>query len=85
MNTTDPSGMGHPACTDVDKCCPNHKDDCCNGVTDCPCDPCEHALVGAVHAGLQGSGGIGLFFSFTEIVGIVVTYRYRGMAHDTIS
>jgi len=41
--------------------------------------------VDVTHAALRGSGGIGLFFSFVEIIGCVVTYRYRGMSHDVIS
>lgn len=41
------------------------------------CTPCADKI--QEHAGevLQFVGGIGLFFSFTEILGVWLTYRYR--------
>ncbi|CAL9691133.1 unnamed protein product [Knipowitschia caucasica] len=47
-------------------CFPNHS-----------CQPCADKI--QAHAGelLQIGGGIGLFFSFTEMLGVWLTYRYR--------
>lgn len=70
---------------DVEKtlnCCGFHQFD--QNVT-CPaacfsqhtCSPCADKIL--EHAGevLRFVGGIGLFFSFTEILGVWLTYRYR--------
>lgn len=80
--------MSNPDCINVPTCCPpSLEPNCCNTTdpTQCGCDPCKEHLIGVTHSALRGSGGIGLFFSFVEIVGVVVTYRYRGMSHDVIS
>ncbi|XP_046439266.1 tetraspanin-31-like [Daphnia pulex] len=47
----------------------------------CPtCLTCESALENMINYGFRVSGGIGLFFSFTELVGFSVAYRFRHMA-----
>ncbi|OBS70092.1 hypothetical protein A6R68_01367 [Neotoma lepida] len=50
---------------------------CAKGVGGHKCLPCA-PIIGA-YAGdvLRFVGGIGLFFSFTEILGVWLTYRYR--------
>lgn len=84
LNVSNNTPMGHPECPT--SCCdPADLGKCCYGNNTCACQTCESFLVNTVSSGLQVSGGIGLFFSFTEIVGIVITYLYRGMAHDVIS
>ncbi|KAJ6666594.1 hypothetical protein lerEdw1_020317 [Lerista edwardsae] len=41
------------------------------------CRPCAHILKEYSEMVLRFVGGIGLFFSFTEILGVWLTYRYR--------
>jgi tetraspanin-13/31 len=41
--------------------------------------PCDKEIFNAAHDSLQAAGGIGLFFSFTEIVGIWLAMRYRNL------
>jgi len=41
------------------------------------CSPCLEKLHSAINSGFRVSGGIGLFFSFTEFVGVWLTVRYR--------
>uniref|UniRef100_A0A8C4IK62 Tetraspanin 13b n=1 Tax=Dicentrarchus labrax TaxID=13489 RepID=A0A8C4IK62_DICLA len=47
-------------------CFPNHS-----------CRPCADKIQAHVGEALRFVGGIGLFFSFTEILGVWLTYRYR--------
>ncbi|KRT81966.1 Tetraspannin [Oryctes borbonicus] len=63
--------MGHPSCDSINpKCCPN---------TDvgCQCEYCMTKLQTTIDYAFKLCGWIGLFFSFTEIVGVVLTRRYR--------
>ncbi|CAL1298541.1 unnamed protein product [Larinioides sclopetarius] len=41
------------------------------------CPPCWNILRNAINSSLKICGGIGLFFSFTEFVGVWLTVRYR--------
>jgi len=41
------------------------------------CSPCADQIQSHVGDVLRAVGGIGLFFSFTEILGVWFTYRYR--------
>jgi len=45
------------------------------------CSPCLDKLHGVINSGFRVSGGIGLFFSFTELLGFTVAYRFRNMAN----
>ncbi|KAG1666603.1 Tetraspanin-31 [Nymphon striatum] len=54
--------LGHPACNADVKCCKPLPLDPCNG-----CDPCWEKVKNAIGSALRISGGIGLFFSFTEV------------------
>jgi len=48
-------------------------------VTGCPtCDQAIHSKIGSA---FSASGGVGLFFSFTEIVGAYVALKYRNMVN----
>ncbi|KAL4228790.1 Tetraspanin-13 [Mactra antiquata] len=79
--------LGHPAC-DTATCCHNSDAKCCKGdvgdiVTaeedDCPCVTCLERFKPRIHEAFSITGGIGLFFSFTEIVGVWLALRYRNM------
>jgi len=55
---------------------------------DCPqscggtkCPSCLEKLEKVINAGFRSAGGIGLFFSFTEILGFATAYRFRNMAN----
>ncbi|XP_072020880.1 tetraspanin-31-B-like isoform X2 [Amphiura filiformis] len=51
---------------------------CCEGNATCPkCPQCFDKLDFLWENGLHISGGVGLFFSFTEIIGIWITFRFR--------
>ncbi|GFU19532.1 tetraspanin-13 [Nephila pilipes] len=41
------------------------------------CPPCWNILRNAINSSLKICGGIGLFFSFSEFVGVWLTVRYR--------
>lgn len=45
------------------------------------CLTCEPVIREAVDSAFNGSGGVGLFFAFTEILGAVLAYRYRNLAN----
>lgn len=51
--------------------------DICNSSPDCP--TCEVKLDSVIRYGFRISGGMGLFFSFTEILGFSVAYRFRNI------
>jgi tetraspanin-13/31 len=48
------------------------------------CPPCLTKLQSIINYGFRVSGGIGLFFSFTEILGFSIAYRFRNMAYTTV-
>lgn len=80
LNAT--GSMSHPSCDKVvnketDKtCCDGITEDCCYG-GDCNCNPCNQAVQNAMQRGFNLVGGVGLFFSFTEILGFFIAKRYR--------
>lgn len=49
---------------------------CCHGEV-CNCPLCWPKLQDEIDYALKISGGIGLFFSFTEFIGVWLTVRYR--------
>lgn len=62
----------HPSCAQVNlKCCPD------GAPESCQCSPCMPKLESTIDYAFHLSGGIGLFFSFTEIIAVVLTRRYR--------
>ncbi|KAK2703601.1 hypothetical protein QYM36_018000 [Artemia franciscana] len=75
-NVTEPD---RPSCPQ--KCCPDDKQGCCESgslwLSECRCSPCHVALSEVIGSAFRASGGLGLFFSFTEIVGFVLTYKFR--------
>ncbi|XP_068222440.1 tetraspanin-13 isoform X2 [Palaemon carinicauda] len=74
----------HPSCMKVmDKnsnqsCCPGVSNDtlCCRGDA-CQCSTCDLPIQDAMQRGFNLVGGVGLFFSFTEFIGVWLTVRYR--------
>lgn len=44
------------------------------------CPGCADKVDDKVDYAFNASGGVGLFFSFVEVIGVVVAYRYRNMA-----
>merc|ERR1719397_2153302 len=43
------------------------------------CQTCYSLISDKVNSGFNGAGGLGLFFSFSELIGGLVAYRYRNM------
>ncbi|XP_053204728.1 tetraspanin-13-like [Panonychus citri] len=54
-----------------------HITSCCKSQTDCHCTTCKYKIVTAINNGLEITGSLGLFFSFTEFLGVWLTIRYR--------
>ncbi|XP_012251629.1 tetraspanin-13 isoform X2 [Athalia rosae] len=79
LNTTRDPTMNHPSCDIVNKICaarcstsPSAAEKDCN-----VCDGCMYKLQSTIDYAFKLCGGIGLFFSFTEFVGVWLTVRYR--------
>ncbi|XP_066960448.1 tetraspanin-13 isoform X2 [Macrobrachium rosenbergii] len=74
----------HPSCMQVinkttgKTCCPLAQNEtlCCHG-DHCECSTCDVAVQDAMQRGFNLVGGVGLFFSFTEFIGVWLTVRYR--------
>ncbi|XP_017470391.1 PREDICTED: tetraspanin-13 isoform X2 [Rhagoletis zephyria] len=59
------------SCEAVNKqCCPNL-------ISVCSCAPCLPALEDKINYAFKLCGGLGIFFSFTEFIGVWLTVRYR--------
>ncbi|XP_077993058.1 tetraspanin-31-like isoform X2 [Glandiceps talaboti] len=69
VNDTDPK-LGHPPCHSG--CCEETTDSKC---TKCP--TCMSVIEPMMGTALRFSGGVGLFFSFTELLGVWLAVRYR--------
>jgi len=63
-------------------------DNSSSSIVPCPascgkdCVPCSLKLESVINNAFRVSGGIGLFFSFTEILGFAIAYRFRNMAYE---
>ncbi|CAD5122825.1 DgyrCDS11229 [Dimorphilus gyrociliatus] len=79
--------LGYPSCGGLD-CCKDSNDACCikDAETNstlrekgtCPCKQTCLNVVGPVMSKwVKISGGVGLFFSFTEIIGVWLAVRFR--------
>lgn len=71
----------HPPCLKL-ACCTGSQAPCCTGKNStatgaCPCDSCLKKGEKTVNTTLNSAGGLGLFFSFTEIIGVCLAIRYR--------
>ncbi|XP_013382393.1 tetraspanin-31 isoform X3 [Lingula anatina] len=74
--------MSHPDCLKIKGCVSSGASEfCCNLVNgskdSCPVEPCFNNLRNDIQTAFKISGGIGLFFSFTEIVGVWLAIRFR--------
>jgi len=49
------------------------------------CNTCEARLTDKVDYAFNSSGGVGLFFAFTEIIGTVLAYRCRNLANPRLT
>lgn len=64
----------HPSCSGL-QCCFNPTT---GKSEDCPrCDTCYHAYKGKLEHYLSVAGGVGLFFSFTLLLGVYLAIKYR--------
>jgi tetraspanin-13/31 len=84
-NSTD--YVAHPPCNTSD-CCKNNNASCCTGVYDpnevkvngtCPCKSCWDKVSQYADKAIKAAGGVGLFFSFTEVLGVWLAYRFRNL------
>ncbi|KAF2878674.1 hypothetical protein ILUMI_27482 [Ignelater luminosus] len=64
--------MSHPSCELIEpKCCPDPANKGCH------CKTCMSKLQSTINYAFKLCGWIGLFFSFTEFLGVWLTVRYR--------
>lgn len=62
----------HPSCDAINKiCCAS------NSSADCTCSPCLPKLKSIIDSAFRLSGSIGLFFSFTELIAVIIAKRFR--------
>lgn len=61
-----------PDCSEVNKICCQNSD-----IENCACPLCIQKLQSIIDYAFKLCGSIGLFFSFTEFVGVWLTVRYR--------
>ncbi|XP_017868968.1 PREDICTED: tetraspanin-31-A isoform X1 [Drosophila arizonae] len=65
-----------PSCELINReCCVNSKDPLCH------CEPCGPLLEGKIDYAFKLCGGLGIFFSFTEVLAVFLARRYRNQ-HD---
>ncbi|KAH8312094.1 hypothetical protein KR044_009370 [Drosophila immigrans] len=65
-----------PSCVDVNKqCCVDSQDPKCH------CGPCGPLLEDKIDYAFKLCGGLGIFFSFTEVLAVFLARRYRNQ-HD---
>jgi len=55
-----------------------------NGTIPVPpgCQTCYSLISDKVNSGFNGAGGLGLFFSFSELIGVICTHKYRLYIRD---
>jgi len=46
------------------------------------CQTCYSLISDKVNSGFNGAGGLGLFFSFSELIGVICTHKYRLYIRD---
>ncbi|XP_061390946.1 tetraspanin-13-like isoform X2 [Musca vetustissima] len=65
--------------TTADESCEVVNKQCCVGSydTNCQCPPCLPKLEDKINYVFKLCGGLGIFFSFTEFIGVWLTVRYR--------
>jgi len=89
-NVTYSNGMFHPDCNMIEQCnkdnnatiiCtkPPAAANCCIKDGNCGCRLCKEAIDEVIGAAFSSAGITSLLFSFTEIVGGVLAWRYRNL------
>lgn len=82
----------HPSCAKLKGCVSKPNATCCghgpverpsNG--QCPMDSCWTVIEPVLHQAIKVAGGLGLFFSFTELMAVWCTVRYRNQKDPQIS
>ncbi|CAG0918977.1 unnamed protein product [Notodromas monacha] len=69
-------------CEKIPACCDpgTNATDCCRSKSTCKCKTCRETLLPNLSYAYKVSGGLGLFFSFTEVFGFFVARRFRNTA-----
>ncbi|XP_064595238.1 tetraspanin-31-like isoform X1 [Liolophura sinensis] len=76
-------GLSFVPCSESECCQGNMNTYCCSGNTSlpwtgtCDCANCWDELKPKINKAFKATGGVGLFFSFTEIIGVWLAMRYR--------
>jgi len=72
-------------------CCGFEKEDQtpeeCNKIAACknaPCPPCSKVIEDNVDSAFSASGGLGLFFALTLIIGAILAYRFRNLQNPLV-
>jgi len=83
LPVNDTTGMGHPSCFNIVACktptCVK-EDDCCSPKNaTCECGTCAEPLMEKAAKAFSTTGGVSLFFSFTEIAGAILAGHYRNL------
>uniref|UniRef100_A0A1A9X3Z0 Tetraspanin 97E n=1 Tax=Glossina brevipalpis TaxID=37001 RepID=A0A1A9X3Z0_9MUSC len=69
FNTTSTSN-NDPSCELIQKVC-------CSSLQNCQCPPCLYKLEDKINYAFKLCGGLGIFFSFTELLAVFLARRYR--------
>lgn len=91
QNTSSTDGLGHPSCYNVEGCrnvnatCCEHEQVFSDDLTHCPVKSCSDVIEPVLHQAVKVVGGLGLFFSFTELMAVWCTIRYRNQKDPQIS
>ncbi|KAL5283747.1 TSPAN13 family protein [Megaselia abdita] len=72
--TNNPLFDDQVTCAEVNKKCCANSVELCSG-----CHPCMPILEDKIDYGFKLCGGLGIFFSFTEFLGVWLTVRYRNL------
>ncbi|XP_063705224.1 tetraspanin-31 [Culicoides brevitarsis] len=75
-NLINSSANEHPSCLKLACCKLDQADNCTKN-----CQPCLPKLEKTIDDSFRMAGSLGLFFSFTELVAIFITKRYRNQLH----
>lgn len=94
MSQSDDDGFGHPSCANMCEqksnatCCrPEPDHNVTTEVTDpdCPLQSCEETILSHLHQAVKIVGCLGLIFSFTELMAVWLTVRYRNRKDPRIN
>uniref|UniRef100_A0A1A9ZHE8 Tetraspanin 97E n=1 Tax=Glossina pallidipes TaxID=7398 RepID=A0A1A9ZHE8_GLOPL len=67
-----------------DPSCELIQKECCSGIVgNCQCPPCLYKLEDKINYAFKLCGGLGIFFSFTELLAVFLARRYRNQQDPT--